>query len=413
MLKSPKKNGSKMVLVKEPSEFIRGKYKLNAFTLKVLAFLFSKIEPFSDEPFKRYEISVKELQEVYGKNYGEIYNVVKKTFRELMDIKIELEYEDKWSIFTIVVDPTILKRNGTITFFISPNLLTLLKKSEHFLKYDISILAYFNSSYSVRLYKILKDRLEINNKFKNSNKYEINLEEFRKLLQIPASYKFGDIKRKALKPALKEINSYSDLQVEVEEIKKSRKVEKLIFYINSKREDKTFATPSKKEEESITKDLKQFRQEIIQKFSNQEKYFIIEDNTFKIKEDLLFVNNEALKASEALTWWKYIYKNKDKIKEVDPAIAREEAKKEYENFLELRKEYKEKNILIKYRGEVVTAKVSDIVSKEGGYTIYLLIDKEELKNSVLEKEFITLEELKNFLKICRENYLKQKGEGEN
>jgi len=408
MIQSPSKKEGKMVLVKEPSEFIRGKYKLSAFTLKVLAFLFSKIDPFEDEPFKKYEISVTELQEVYGKKYGEIYNIVKKTFRELMDIKIELEYEDKWSIFTIVVDPTILKRNGTITFFISPNLLNLLKKSKHFLKYNISVLAYFNSSYSVRLYKILKDRLEINNKFKENNKYEISLKAFKELLHIPKKYLYGKIKEKVLNRALQEINNYSDIQVDFEPIKKGRKVEKLVFYINSKKEDKPFASPPKREEKSVNSNLKQFRQEIIQKFSNQEKYFIIEDNTFKIKEDLLFVNEEALKASEALTWWKYIYKNKDKIKEIDPSIAREEAKKEYENFLELRKEYKEKNILIKYRGEVVTAKVSDILSQEGGYKIYLLTDKEELKNSALEEEFITLEELKNFLKICRESYLKTK-----
>ena len=395
MLKSLPKRREKMVLVKEPNEFIKGKYKLSAFTLKVLAFLFSKIDPFEDEPFKKYEISIKELQEVYGKNYGEIYNVVKKTFRELMDIKIELEYKDKWTIFTIVVDPTITKRNGTITFFISPNLLTLLKNSKHFLKYDISVLAYFNSSYSVRLYKILKDRLEINNKFKENNKYLLGLEEFRTLLQIPSTYKFGDIKRKVLTPALKEINKYSELTVEIEEIKKGRKVEKLLFYISSKKDPKSFVTPpkKKKEEKSIANDLKQFRQEIIQKFSNKEKYFIIDHKIFKIKEDLLFVNDKALNSSEALTWWKYIYKNRDKIKEIDP---QEEAQKVWEETLkEINKEYKGKITLIVVGGEY---KEVEIIKIDGTDLDNLEVYFKDLETNKIYKGNYSLDSLKNLTK---------------
>ena len=395
MLKSLPKSGEKMVLVKEPNEFIKGKYKLSAFTLKVLAFLFSKIDPFEDKPFKKYEISVKELQEIYGKNYGEIYNIVKKTFRELMDIKIELKYEDKWTIFTIVVEPTLAKRDGTITFFISPKLLTLLKNSKHFLKYDISILAYFNSSYSVRLYKILKDRLEINNKFKESNKYEISLEAFKELLHIPKGYLYGKVKEKVLNRALQEINNYSDIKVDFDPIKNGRKVEKLLFYISSKKDPKSFVTPpkKKKEEKSIANDIKQFRQEIIQKFSNKEKYFIIDDKIFKVKEDLLFVDDKALNSSEALTWWKYIYKNRDKIKEIDPE---EEAKKAWQETLkEINKEYKGKITLIVVGGEY---KEVEIIKIEGIDLDNLEVYFKDLETNKIYKGNYSLDSLKNLTK---------------
>jgi len=360
MIQSSQKRENNMVLVKEPHEFIRGKYKLSAFALKILSFLFSKIDPFQDEPFQKYEISVQEIKEIYGKNYGDIYSVVKNTFRNLIDIKIELEDEDEWKIFTIIVDPTILKRNGTISFFISPNLLQLLKKSKHFLKYDISILAYFNSAYSVRLYKLLKDRLEINKKFNHQDKYLIELEEFKNLLQIPKSYIYGDIKRKVLTPALKEINEYSDIKVDFEEIKKGRKVEKLAFSIEYKIITKDKKAPLRKtakkspgsNKDATTtlpgeiKDLKAFRESIIQKYNNKDKYFIIGTHSFKIKENLLFVNDEALKASEALTWWSYIYKNRDKIQEIDPVEAEKQAIQESINKLNEIYSYRNTIILI-------------------------------------------------------------------
>jgi len=358
MLELEKKR-EKVIFVKEPFEFVKGKYKLNLLALKVLGLIFNKIDPFTDQDFKKYEITVQEIQNKIGKDYGNTYNYIKKTIIDLMKIVIQLENDEQWKPFTLLVEPTLFKKSGVIKFWISPALLELLKKSKHYLVYNIEILAYFNSSYALRLYKILRDRYEINKKFNTSNFYEIDLEEFKDMFQL--SYKrYSNIKQKVIKPALAEINAYSDINVRLEEIKKGRKVEKLLFYISSKKDPKSFVTPPKKkqEEKFIANDLKQFRQEIIQKFNNKEKYFIIDDNLFKIKEDLLFINDEALKASEALTWWKYIYKNKDKIKEIDP---QEEAKKVWKETLEkINNIYKGKITLISIGGEYKEAEILKI-----------------------------------------------------
>ena len=401
MIQSPSKREENMVLVKEPHEFIRGKYKLNAFSLKMLSFLFSKIDPFQDEPFQKYEISVQEIKEVYGKSYGDIYSVVKNTFRNLIDIKIELEYEDEWKIFTVIVDPTILKRDGTISFFISPNLLGLLKNSKHFLKYDISILAYFNSAYSVRLYKILKDKLEINKKFNHQDKYVIELEEFKNLLQIPKSYIYGNIKQKILDIAIKEINEYSDIKVDFEEIKKGRKVEKIAFSIEYKIIPKDKKAPlrktakkspgSKSKDPTTTppreiKDLKAFRESIIQKYNNKDKYIIIGTHSFKIKENLLFVNDEALKASEALTWWSYIYKNRDKIQEIDPVEAEKQAIQE--SITKLNEIYSHRNTIIPIGNEYKEVEIIKITGEDlENLTIYF---KDPKANKVYQANYSLL-----------------------
>ena len=398
MLELEKKR-EKVIFVKEPFEFVKGKYKLNLLALKVLGLIFNKIDPFNDEKFKEYEITVKEVQDKIGKNYGNTYTYIKKTIMDLMKIVIQLESEEEWKPFTLLVEPTLFKKSGVIKFWISPALLELLKQSKHYLVYNIEILAYFNSSYALRLYKILRDRYEINKKFNTSNFYEIDLEEFKDIFQL--SYKrYSNIKQKVIKPALAEINAYSDINVRLEEIKKSRKVEKLRFYItknefnNIKRETKKLPAPHQEEQSSnITHDLKQFRHAIIQKFNNNEKYFIIDDKIFKIKENLLFVNDNALNSAEALTWWKYIYKNRDKIKEIDP---QEEAKKIWQETLkEINKEYKGKVTMIVVSEEY---KEVEIIKIKGTDLDNLEVYFKDLETNKIYKGNYSLESLKNLIK---------------
>jgi len=398
MLKLEKKR-NKVIFVKEPFEFVKGKYKLNLLALKVLGLIFNKIDPCTDEKFKEYEITVKEIQNKIGKDYGNTYIYIKKTIMDLMKIVIQLENEEEWKPFTLLVEPTLFKKSGIIRFWISPALLELLKKSKHYLVYNLEILAYFNSAYALRLYKILRDRYEINKKFNTSDFYEIDLEKFKDIFQLSYN-RYSNIKQKVIKPALAEINAYSDIYVRLEEIKKGRKVEKLKFYItrkefnNFKKENKKLPAPHQEERNStITKDLKQFRQEIIQKFNNREKYFIIEDNIFKIKEDLLFIDDEALKASDALTWWKYIYKNKDKIKEIDP---QQEAKKVWEETLEkINNFYQGKITLIGIAGEY---KEAQIVKIEGEDLDHLEVYFKDLETNKIYKATYTLDSLKSLFK---------------
>ena len=359
------KERNKMIFVKEPYEFIKGKYKLNLLALKILALIFTKINP-DDEKFKEYEISVKEIQEKTGKNYGNSYKYIKDTILDLMKITLQLEDEKEWKAFNILVDPTLKKGDGKIKFWISPSILELLKKSKHYLKYNVEVLVYFNSSYALRLYKILRDRFEINKKFNNSFSYEIGLDTLIDLLQVPYK-RYSNIKQKVINKAIAEINKYSDIYVTYNEIKEGRKVESIIFYIeenkkNTKNKRQKTEKPKKaKEEQKKENDtLKAFRKEIIAKYNNTDKYFIIDDKTFKIKENLLFVDDNALKASEALSWWKYIYKNKDKIQEIDPSEEEKRAKELF--YKELNDRYVGEEVEIPIvGGELIKAKVIKIL----------------------------------------------------
>lgn len=394
-----------MIFVKEPNEFIKGKYNLNVLTLKLLSFLFTKIDPDKDEEFKKYEINLKEIEKILNKSYGNIYTYLKNSFKSLMKVELELEDENTWKLFTIVVEPTILKNSGIIYFYISPALLNLLKKSKHYLVYNIKILAYFNSAYSLRLYKLLRDRWEINKKYKLNN-WEIEIKELQEILQAPYK-RYSNFKQKVLTKALDEINKYGDIKVSFEEIKRGRKVESLKFYIQENKKDPAPAaapkalptnsssstTPKPKPQiKPGTTDLKQFRKEILKEYNNQEKYFLIEETEFKIKNNLLYVDNKCLSAADGLTWWNYIYKNRTKIKAIDPQIARKDALKELDE--ELKKIYIGKETFIGIKGEYTGVKIINVTLQEDWEHAEVIFQDSQDKNY---KAVYSIEALKNLI----------------
>ena len=73
-------------------------------------------------------------------------------------------------------------------------------------------------------------------KWEPNGQWECDLDSLRdKVGAIPKSYSvYGNFKKKALEPSIKEINEKTDLQITYEEVKKGRKVESIKFYIKSK-----------------------------------------------------------------------------------------------------------------------------------------------------------------------------------
>ena len=57
----------------------------------------------------------------------------------------------------------------------------------------------------------------------------ITLEDFRKTMEVPESYRYGDIKRYAIVAPVKELNDKADMRIEWKETKRGRSVYSLQF----------------------------------------------------------------------------------------------------------------------------------------------------------------------------------------
>jgi hypothetical protein len=106
-----------------------------------------------------------------------------------------------------------------------------LEIKEKFLKYRLENILNLRSGYSIRMYEILKDWLELNSRYGNKAEKIVSLAELREILEIPRSYKFFDIKRQILEKAKTELEKHTDILFEYEEIKSGRKVTHLKFII--------------------------------------------------------------------------------------------------------------------------------------------------------------------------------------
>ena len=114
------------------------------------------------------------------------------------------------------------EKKGTITYSFPPQLIKLLKDSKTFARLSTEVMFKFSSKYALALYEFTEKRKNLKH-----ISYEIlDLIALRGLLGIPdKSLKtFGHFNDKAFKPALKEINFYSDCELKAEYIKTGRAV---------------------------------------------------------------------------------------------------------------------------------------------------------------------------------------------
>lgn len=127
-------------------------------------------------------------------------------------------------------DPT--RPRGEMTYSFDKRLVEVLKDSVSFGKLEIAVMAAFSSKYSLALYEHLSRRVNL----KNVWQQEYTIEEFREILGVGEGQlkAFGNLKQRALVPALKEINYWAPFNVAVSYKKRGQRVVGIILSWNYK-----------------------------------------------------------------------------------------------------------------------------------------------------------------------------------
>jgi plasmid replication initiation protein len=242
---------SNKILVKEPEEmiFMRGG-EFSESALKLSAYLIANLK----ENQNIYEINIKEYLKKFDKKIKD-YSYLKGVAEELSkkQFKMEDRFKKSFEIYNFI--GAIKYDEGILKVEFSTMLMEyLLKIKDKYLKYDIKNIMSLNSKYSIRLYKILKDRFEQESKYNKRAELKISLDKLREVFEIPKSYLYANssgIKARMIEKAKKEFAEHTDIIFEYEEIKTGRKVTHLKFYIlpnpaklqdNYNKNDKIFKT---------------------------------------------------------------------------------------------------------------------------------------------------------------------------
>jgi len=263
----------KNYVVTQANQLIEARHTkpLTAREQKIVLTMVSMIQP-TDKDFMDYNISIREFHEMLGLEGREKYTEIKEITKELMSKSVEIPKEDgSWLFANWVSSAEYIKGEGVIALSFSPKLLPyLLQLKQAFTSYQLSNILSLKSTYSIRLYELMK-------KWQHLGRWECPVDDLKLKLGISeGKYKqYGHFKSKALNVALKEINEKTDLLINVKEIKKGRKVVKIDFSIQHFKE-KEIRLPKKQSEElqiPSTNEIRERLNDLVKGYSFDKTYF--------------------------------------------------------------------------------------------------------------------------------------------
>ena len=212
-----------------PNALIEARYDLTSSQNDIMDMVLSKLE---NDNNHSYELNVSDYKKLYKSDTSNIYRDLKKSVKSMEGagfylINSTIKGIEKETFFVWFASIDYLETEGKIVVEVGQRLKGLLIEMKKRIYYKIEYPLNFRSIYSKRIYYYLKS-------FEDTSWRIDNLDVLRNKLQCPKSYdKYGLFRSKVLDMAYKEINNYSDISFEFEEIKTGRKVTSIKFNIIS------------------------------------------------------------------------------------------------------------------------------------------------------------------------------------
>jgi len=220
--------------VNKSNKIIEARYKLLLIEQKFILMMASLIDP-SDYEFKFYSVRIKEVADFLKLSPKNAYREIKKVIIRLNKKTLIIPLEDNRELITTWVSSAeYFKNEGLIEFEFSEKLKPyLLQLRREFTSYSIKNIIKLKSSYSIRIYELLKQ-------YEKIGKRKFKLDELRKVLGITDNEypHYANFNHRVIKVAEKELMEKTDLSFTVDVLKEGRKVTGFIFHIKKKKDKK-------------------------------------------------------------------------------------------------------------------------------------------------------------------------------
>ena len=214
----------KSMTVSQDFALVNAKYKLNTSEMKFILTAITQLDSKTDTVLQEYEIKVHELEERLQAEQNETR--LKQFAKKLMSKPLEVPTDNGWIVANWFSDIEYVRGQAKFKVRFSEKLKPyLLELKERFVAYNLKHILPLTSTYSVRIYQLLKEYEKLKIRY-------FDVEELMELLQVPKSYKiYADFKRKVLQVAEKELREHTDIYFTYEEEKEGRKVARLVIRI--------------------------------------------------------------------------------------------------------------------------------------------------------------------------------------
>ena len=221
-------------VIKAKSEFFRAaRYGLTLQEHRIIyyAILAGQQDGKPFEPVELTVVAFKELFEVSGNDY---YKELRKLSKKLVGRSVEVVYKDESGQH--LLQAAWLKginynaREGSVT--ITPNdMLRPFFEGKPFSTSEYYFLIRFTSQYAERLYELLKS-------FDHKKMVDFDVDDLAQRLAAPPSCRknYNDLRKRVIDPAIKDINEFTDLAVDLREKRgKYNKVTTVFFSVTKKK----------------------------------------------------------------------------------------------------------------------------------------------------------------------------------
>ncbi len=246
------------IVIKKSNDLIEARYRLTLGEQRLVLLLASQIGK-DDKDFNFYEIKISDFAEMFDlKTDKSLYEKVEKIADDLLGKKLYLKNDSKNFEGTVWLSYVkYIRGSGTIKVrfddCLKPYLLQLKHSINGFTQYKLHTVLNFKSSYSIRLYELLKMEVwKAEKAQKNQFEKTFALDEYRQTLGIDkkAYPVFADFRRWTIDPPVKEISEQTELNIsETKYIKTGRKITGVTFVVKIRQTDETQALKLEMEEE--------------------------------------------------------------------------------------------------------------------------------------------------------------------
>ena len=192
--------------------------------------LLNAYEELPDASVKEHEIPVRVLAEVAGYDSKD-FAYLRDALRALVDCRVEWNVlgedgeEEEWAAASLLAQAKT--KGGVCRYVYAPDLREKLYRPEVYARINLAIQARFGSGYALALYENCARFRKV------GTTGWIDLDTWRDLLgvgedQYPA---FKALRQKVLAPAIREVNEFSDIRVEMETQREKRRIVALKFVV--------------------------------------------------------------------------------------------------------------------------------------------------------------------------------------
>jgi len=216
--------------ITKSNELIESKYKLTLQQQKIICSLASKIK-ITDTDFTEYSFYMKELAELLELNQKENYKEVRKVIRSLQTQVFMINKTVNNVVKKVDINwfykAEYNETKNTVSVKFAEDLKPfLIEVKDNFTSYELGNIVKLNSSYSLRIYEILRSK-----SFKK--KFEIPLNKLYVMI-LNKYERYTDFKKNVLEKCKDELAEKTDINFSYTEIKTGRKVTSIEFNITNK-----------------------------------------------------------------------------------------------------------------------------------------------------------------------------------